>query len=183
VLRARDGRPTRPVVLIETIYEGEHDSKPDQIRRQAWQTMLSGAAGQFFGNNPIWHFDGPTLFPFMGDWKQALDSSGSRDMSRLARFFGSREWWMLAPQPGDATVTIASAGNTFRVIYIAGDGSTIPQDVMLPVPALAPSAQWFNPARDAPLQHVEAPGATGGGTHVRTPGDNGTGTNDWVIVE
>ena len=60
-------------MLIETIYESEHDATPDQIRRQAWQAMLSGAAGQFFGNNPIWHFDGPTLYPFTGDWKQALD--------------------------------------------------------------------------------------------------------------
>ena len=38
--------------------------------------MLSGAAGQFFGNNPVWHFDGPTFFPFTGDWRQALGQRG-----------------------------------------------------------------------------------------------------------
>jgi hypothetical protein len=145
--------------------------------------MLSGATGQFFGNNPIWHFDGPTLFPFTGDWRAALDSTGSRDMSRLARFFGSRRWWTLAPQPGTATVTIAAAGSGLRAIYIAGDATAAAQDVMLPVPALSASARWFNPARDEPLRRVDSVGATGGGTHVRTPGENGAGANDWVIVE
>ena len=54
-------QPARPFVLLETTYEGEHDSTPDQIRRQAYWAMLSGACGQFFGNNPVWHFDGPGL--------------------------------------------------------------------------------------------------------------------------
>jgi hypothetical protein len=184
LLRARYGRPARPFVLIETIYENEHDATPDQIRRQAWQAMLSGAAGQFFGNNPIWHFDGPTLFPFTGDWKQALDSTGSRDMARLAAFFRSRDWWKLEPRPNaGAAITMGSAAGGPTVIYVAGNGTTESQDVALRIPALGPSAQWFNPARDEPMRPIESAGATGGGTHVRTPGDNGTGTNDWVIVE
>jgi hypothetical protein len=184
LLRAYEQRPMRPFVLIETIYEGEHDAKPDQIRRQAWQAMLSGAAGQFFGNNPIWHFDGPTLFPFAGDWKQALDSTGSRDMVRLASFFGSREWWTLQPRPNaGAAVVMAAAPGGLTVIYLAGNGSTRAQEISLPIPALSPSAQWFNPAHDEPLRPIGTAGATGGGTHVTTPGDNGTGTNDWVIVD
>jgi hypothetical protein len=184
LLRAYEQGPIRPFVLIETIYEGEHHARPDQIRRQAWQAMLSGAAGQFFGNNPIWHFDGPTLFPFTGDWKQALDSTGSRDMARLAAFFGSREWWTLQPRPNAGpTIVMAAAPGGLTVIYLAGNGSTHAQEISLPIPALSPSAKWFNPARDEPLRPVETTGATGGGTHVTTPGDNGTGTNDWVIVE
>jgi len=183
LLRARYGRPARPFVLIETIYESEHDATPDQIRRQAWQAMLSGAAGQFFGNNPIWHFDGPTLFPFTGDWKQALDSTGSRDMARLAGFFAALEWCTLEPRPNaGAAITMATAPGGTTVIYVAGNGTAAAQDVTLPVPALA-APQWFNPARDEPLRPIQSVGATGGGTHVRTPGDNGTGTNDWVIVD
>jgi hypothetical protein len=184
LLRAREGRPARPFVLIETIYESEHDATPDQIRRQAWQAMLSGAAGQFFGNNPIWHFDGPTLFPFSGDWKQALDSTGSRDMARLAAFFSAREWWTLEPRArAGAAITMASAPGGRAVVYVAGNGSKDAQDITLPIPAPGPSAQWFNPARDEPMRPIESAGATGGGTQVRTPGDNGTGTNDWVIVD
>jgi hypothetical protein len=182
--RARDGRPTRPFVLIETIYESEHDATPDQIRRQAWQAMLCGAAGQFFGNNPIWHFDGPTLFPFTGDWKLALGSTGSRDIARLAAFFSSRDWWKLEPRPNAGiAITMAAAPVGQTVIYVAGNGTAEVQDVALPIPALSPSARWFNPARDEPTRSIDSVGAIGGGTHVRTPGDNGTGTNDWVIVD
>jgi hypothetical protein len=78
---------------------------------------------------------------------------------------------------------MASAPGGPTVIYVAGNGKSDAQDVALPIPALAPSARWFNPARDEPMQPIEAAGATGGGTHVRTPGDNGTGANDWVIVD
>jgi hypothetical protein len=184
LLRARLGRPARPFVLIETIYESEHGATPDQIRRQAWQAMLSGAAGQFFGNNPIWHFDGPTLFPFTGHWKQALDSTGSRDVARLAAFFISRDWSALEPRPNaGAAITMANAPGGPTVIYIAGNGTATQQDVSLPIPALAASAKWFNPAHDEPMRPIESVGATGGGTHLRTPGDNGTGANDWVIVD
>ena len=99
LLAAYHATPVRPFVLIESTYEGEHDARPAQIRRQAWTAMLSGAAGQFFGNNPVWHFDGPTLFPFTGDWRQALASAGSRDMSRLAAFFRARSWIGCRRQP------------------------------------------------------------------------------------
>lgn len=81
-----DRKPVRPFVLIETTYEGEHNAKPEEIRRQAWWAMLGGACGQFFGNNPLWHFDGPTLFPRTNTWEQALDSTGTRDIARLGKF-------------------------------------------------------------------------------------------------
>jgi hypothetical protein len=74
-------QPVHPFVLIESTYEGEHNSQPEQIRRQAYWAMLAGAGGQFFGNNPIWHFDGPGLFPVKQSWTQALDETGSRYVS------------------------------------------------------------------------------------------------------
>ena len=46
-----------PFVLMESSYEGEHNSSPVQIRRQAYWAILCGAAGQFLGNKPIWGFD------------------------------------------------------------------------------------------------------------------------------
>jgi hypothetical protein len=45
-------KPVRPLVLIESTYENEHDSRPEQIRRQGYWAMTCGACGQFFGNNP-----------------------------------------------------------------------------------------------------------------------------------
>ena len=98
-------RPIRPFVLIEAIYEGEHNSTPDQMRRQAYLPMLGGACGQFFGNSPIWHFDGPGLFPTRSTWKQALGSTGSLDMARLRDLFLGLAWHKLQPERNHAIVT------------------------------------------------------------------------------
>ena len=106
-LAALQREPARPFVLIESTYEGEHDARPERVRRQAWTAMLSGATGQFFGNNPMWHFDGPTLFPFTGDWRTALDSVGSRDMARLGHFFRGLPWPDLQPDRDGSRVSAA----------------------------------------------------------------------------
>ena len=98
-------RPIRPFVLIESTYEGEHNSTPDEIRRQAYWAILGGACGQFFGNNPIWHYDGPGLFPTTSTWKQALDGTGSRDMTRLRDFFVGLPWQRLESEKNHEVVT------------------------------------------------------------------------------
>jgi len=140
LLDAWTRRPIRPFVLIETIYEGEHDAKPERIRRQSWTAMLSGATGQFFGNNPIWHFDGPTLFPAPTDWQHALDLAGSRDMTRLDAFFRAHKWADLQPTadpiatmagntPGvPAPVSAATGYRKLAVVYVPSVG-TLPQAV------------------------------------------------------
>src|SRR5204863_9780343 len=51
----------KPVVLIEANYEFENNfspvvTGPQILRRQAYWTMLSGAAGQFYGNKYTWQF-------------------------------------------------------------------------------------------------------------------------------
>ncbi len=175
-------------MLIESTYEGEHDAKPERIRWQAWAAMLYGAAGQFFGNNPMWHFDGPTLFPYAGDWRQALDSIGSRDMSRLGAFFSSRTWWDLMPARDDLTSApgasaARSADGRLAVVYVpaSGDG---PTGLTVNLHALAPTlrAQWFNPARDEPPRDEGSVSTNRDCQRLQTPGDNGAGVNDWVLV-
>jgi Protein of unknown function (DUF4038)/Putative collagen-binding domain of a collagenase len=49
-----------PFFLIESAYENEevYEASVRHVRTQAYHAVLSGAAGQIFGNNPIWHFDG-----------------------------------------------------------------------------------------------------------------------------
>ncbi|MGA3042068.1 MAG: DUF4038 domain-containing protein, partial [Bryobacteraceae bacterium] len=82
-------KPAMPYVLIETTYEGEHNASAVQVRRQAYWALLSGAAGQFMGNRPIWLFD--------PGWQAALDGTGSRDMARLQSIFRARAWYDLVP--------------------------------------------------------------------------------------
>lgn len=91
--------PAMPFVLIESTYEGEHNSPPQQIRRQAYWSVLSGSAGQVMGNRPIYFFD--------AGWQEAMDKAASRDMSNLHALFTSKAWYKLVP---DQTQSLVTAG-------------------------------------------------------------------------
>jgi hypothetical protein len=195
LLQAYERKPTRPYVLIESIYEGEHDAPPDRIRRQAWWSMLSGACGQFFGNNPIWHFDGPGLFPANATWTEALNGTGSRDMARLGTFFRAWPWHRLEPERADelvisgrgagpTTLTAAStADDRLAVVYIpSGAAGTRGLTVDLGRLAGPVKAFWFNPARDADVVVIASDLPASGRKEFETPGDNVTGASDWVLV-
>lgn len=82
-------QPTRPFLLLESSYEGERESTPQIVRRQAWWSILSGSAGQAFGNRPI--------YQFAEGWEQALNGQGSKDMGRISRFFAQIPWQTLTP--------------------------------------------------------------------------------------
>jgi len=188
-------RPVRPFVLIESTYEGEHNSTPDQIRRQAYWAMLGGACGQFFGNNPMWHFDGPGLYPVETTWKEALDGTGSRDMARLRDLFVVLPWHRLEPEnnhevvtdgygEGIATaLTARTADKRLSVTYIP---STETESRKLTVDLAkfsGPiSARWYNPADGAWKTIQDTPLPNRGSHSFVTPGDNGTTTNDWLLV-
>lgn len=193
-------QPRRPFVLLETYYEGEHKTPPEQVRRQAWWAMLSGACGQFFGNSPIWHLGGPGLpnlqtKPGDSDWKKALDSVGSRDIARLGHFFRDQQWFQLEPDVTDSLIT-AGRGHeaTFAtaavtkdrrraVLYIPSDG-TQPRALTLDLSRFAAplSGTWINPANDEKPRALEAALPNRSGVALSTPGDNGSGTNDWTLV-
>ena len=194
-------QPTRPFVLIESTYEGErsegvqHDAPPEQIRRQAYWPMLCGACGQFFGNNPLWHFDGPGLFPTKITWQQALDGTGSRDMARLRDVFVGLPWQQLVPEEDHAIVTDGYGKGITRVLtaqtvdkrlsvsYIPSTG-TDAQELTFDVGQFAGpvTARWYNPADGRWTAINDAPIANRGTHAFRTPGDNGTKTNDWLLI-
>jgi hypothetical protein len=192
LLAAYTQTPVRPFVLIEGVYEGEHDARPEQIRRQAWTAMLTGAAGQFFGNNPIWHFDGPTLFPFAGNWREALDSVGARDIARLSAFLRARKWTALEPDRNGRLVTIpndtppiAAAWTAARDLALAyfPAGSWTSRELSLnlrgfPRPM---TARWFDPSSDAPPRAGGVLRAAADGQRLSVPGDR-DGAADWVLV-
>lgn len=188
-------RPIRPFVLIESTYEGEHNSTPDQIRRQAYWAMLGGACGQFLGNNPMWHFDGPGLYPVKPTWKEALDGTGSRDMTRLRDFFTGLPWHRLEPEKnhdvvtdgygdGVATaLTVRTADRRLSVTYIPSTGTeTRKLTVDLKQFPLPIGARWYNPAVRG-WKHIQVTPLPNRGLYpFVTPGDNGTKTNDWLLV-
>jgi hypothetical protein len=188
-------QPARPFVLIESTYEGEHDSKPEQIRRQAYWAMLGGACGQFLGNNPIWHFDGPGLFPTKLTWMQALDAAGSRDMARLRALFHDLPWPELKPEVnhevltdgcGEDTATALTARTSdgkLSVTYIPSTGTNARELTVDTGLFSGPVvARWYNPANGRFVPVPGSPFANRGRHRLNTPGDNGANANDWVLV-
>ena len=189
LLAAYRRTPVRPFVMIESTYEGEHDAAPSLVRRQAWTAILSGAAGQFFGNNPIWHFDGPTLFPFQGDWRQALDSTGSRDMARLAAWLRAAGDGRLTPETGDAlhvtgvatSIVVARREDGTTIAYITDSGRAGARQLTV-TGAAGKRVAWLSPAHDgATVPADELPSAKGT-RRFNVPGDNGAGATDWLLI-
>lgn len=188
-------RPTRPFVLLESVYENEHDSKPEEIRRQAYWAMLGGACGQFFGNNPLWHFDGPGLFPTKVSWPEALDGTGSRDMARLRQVFAKLPWHELVAEQDHAIVTkgygkdMATAltartpDGKLAVTYVPSTGIQ-PRALTVDLGQFAGrvTAQWYNPTDGRFTAISDAPLPNRATQTFRTPGDNGTKTNDWLLI-
>jgi len=188
-------RPIRPFVLIESTYEGEHSSTPDQIRRQAYWAMLGGACGQFFGNNPMWHFDGPGLYPVETTWMQALDGTGSMDMTRLRDLFIGLPWHHLEPENnrevvteghGDGIATVLTARTADKRLSVSYIPSTSTESRKLTVDLTKFSgpitARWYNPASGRWESAYDGSLPNQGSHLFVTLGDNGTGTNDWILA-
>jgi hypothetical protein len=188
-------RPLRPFVLLESTYESEHNSTPSQIRRQAYWTVLGGGCGHFFGNNPIWHFDGPGLFPINLTWLEALDGTGSRDMARLRKCFLALPWSKLRPEENHAIITDGfGQDNATCLTAVTPDGycsvSYIPstgteaKELTANAAAFphAINARWYNPTTGNSSEVPGSPFANRGLQHLRTPGDNGARDNDWVLI-
>lgn len=112
--------PVMPLVLIESTYEGEHNSSQIQIRRQAYWAILCGAFGHVFGNRPIWLFD--------PGWESALDSPGAFGMMHWGSLFRSRKWYELVPDQEHEVVT-DGLGEFRGLDYLAAartrDGGTV----------------------------------------------------------
>jgi hypothetical protein len=189
--------PRMPYFLIETAYEGEHNSSPDRIRRQACWPLLSGAFGILYGNSPVWHFGSRGVYDRGGDWVAALNSRGARDVARLAAVFRDRPWWQLRPDRDhkvvtagygafgklDYVATARSSDGTLALSYLPATGAA-GRELTLDLGRFAGpvTAHWFNPA-DGRLAPVPgSPFANSGARQIQSPGDNGTGVNDWLLI-
>jgi hypothetical protein len=117
--------PVMPFFLIESTYEGEHNSSPVQIRRQAYWAILCGATGQIMGNRPIWLFD--------PGWQAAMDAPGAIGMAHLKALFMSRSWHELVPDQNHKVVT-SGLGEFNGLDYVAAARSADGSHVMAYLP-------------------------------------------------
>ena len=187
-------RPERmPFILIESRYENEPDhGDARRMRRQAYQALLCGAAGQVFGNNPIWHFDGPGLYPAPEAWEDALGSAGARSMTAVAELMGSLRWWTLEPDiegmllidgrgPEDARAVAAQAADGSAAILYLPDTRNVTVDLGR-LRGERVTASWYDP-RDGRLVAASAAPPPAAGRHVFTPPSSQSAPDtDWVLL-
>jgi Protein of unknown function (DUF4038)/Putative collagen-binding domain of a collagenase len=194
VALAHAARPERvPFFLIESAYENEHGITEQGLRMQAYQAVLCGAAGQIFGNNPIWHFDGPGLHPAPVTWRRALDSPGARSMTHLRALMRTLPWWLLEADadhtfliggrgPEDARAVGARASDrSFALVYLPRS-----REITIDLGELAGAevvARWYDPANGRFFTVSGSPFPTTGLRRLKPKhGDNSSGFDDWVLV-
>jgi uncharacterized protein DUF4038/collagenase-like protein with putative collagen-binding domain len=183
-----------PFFLIESSYENEHGSTEQLLRTQAYQAILSGAMGHVFGNNPIWHFDGPGLFRAPGSWREQLGSRGAVSMTHLRALFETMPWWTLEPDIGNRlmkaghqsgvsrAVAARSADRSIAVIYLPTIRSLTLDLRELAGPDV--SMRWYDPANGqytdivaSDLESQKTQTVT-----IRPRANNGSGSGDWVLI-
>lgn len=179
-----------PFFLIETAYEFEYDADEYRIRVQAYQAILSGAFGHLYGNNPIWHFDGPGLHQQTMEWKEALDSPGAKSMEVLIAFISSIKWWLLEPDSknrflvdgmgkdmGRAVAAMAKDGS-YAVVYMPSNEAVTVDLAQLSETIV--HARWRDPT-SGELTDVEGSPFKAERTTFKPPELNSRGYPDWIL--
>ena len=185
---SRTESQTMPVVLLEGLYEDERGTDAQALRMNAYGALLAGAAGQVFGNNPIWHFSGPGVFSAENIWQEALNSPGSRSMTYLRILFDMIPWTELRP---DRNHTIALHDKTFAaflpdrsLIVLYGnmangnDSFTIRKEALTSIG----EANWFDPA-SGKMFKARTPKQGEATTRFEPPSTRNAGEDsDWILL-
>jgi hypothetical protein len=104
VLTEYNRRNFKPVFMVEANYEferlpGTDGGSTQNLRRQEYWAMLSGAAGQLYGSAHTWQLQ--------KGWEANLDTSGVIQLSYMKNLFASGKWHDLVP---DQTHTVVTSG-------------------------------------------------------------------------
>ncbi|HEV3143922.1 MAG TPA: DUF4038 domain-containing protein [Gemmataceae bacterium] len=196
VLKDYNHPSAKPVVMIESCYEFEQNSTPAILRRQEYWSLLSGAAGQLYGNGYTW--------PFKPGWKDKLDTPGAIQMAYLQGLFLPRPWHTLVPDQKHKVVTAGfgtfdgttSPGNAYVMTsdYVTAARSPDGNLVMAYLPSRrtikvdmsqlsAPAtARWYDPSRGTFTAIDKGPLKNAGEHSFTPPGNNGDGDGDWVLL-
>ena len=182
--------------MAEAGYEFEQNNPsispgdPPILRRQEYWSMLSGAAGQFYGNHYTWQFaDG---------WKDHLDTPGSAQLGYLVRLFTGLPWFRLVPDQAhrivttgygrfsatgnvgssDYVTTAATPDGTLAVSYLPAGGTVI---VNMARFSRHVRARWFDPTNGT-FEDSRTSLPNRGEIRLTAPGANAAGEHDWVLV-
>jgi hypothetical protein len=190
--------PPRPFVFLEGVYEQEIPGPlplgDALLRKQLWGPFVNGAAGVFFGSNPVWGLGTTRLYtPYEGTWEQNLDRPGSLFLARFAELTARiGPAWGATVQDADHTfVTNAGAGSarvsarygpSMALIYHPDFGST-PLNVELG--KLATNRSTITVRALDPVSGAESMVGsfdTSRNLSLASPGPNARGDLDWLFL-
>jgi len=195
VLTDYDRANALPTFLVEANYEFEHNAAdlgtPEILRRQAYWALLSGAAGQLYGNRYTW--------PFISGWESQLDTPGSLQMSYVRFLFEPRQWFNLIPDQDHNVVTAgygtyaddgALGNNDYCTAARTPGGSLVMaymptrRTITVDMTRLnsAATAQWYDPSNGTYSAIAGSPFANTGTHGFTPPGTNAAGDGDWVLL-
>jgi hypothetical protein len=128
-----------------------------KVRQQAYWSYFAGGY-HTYGNTITWNFG--TFKPeATQDWKAALQSPGAANLTVLARFFRSLEWWQLVP---DESLFASGAGSGAtrnaamrsldgdRLLVYFSSPSTASIQLERITRARTARARWLDPRTGAP---------------------------------
>jgi len=184
--RRKAGR--MPVILLEGAYEFERGTTARMIRRNAYGALLAGAAGQFFGNNPIWHFTGPGIFNADRSWQEALGSPGARSMTVMKKLFDRLPWPQLRPDREKRIALMPESyasslpDGTLSVIYGDADGFAVAKQAIGQAVGQGGKAIWFDPVSGM-FADAGPPKIKGNlATYMPAQAKNAGGGTDWLLL-
>ena len=191
---AQYARPGQmPFFFLEGRYENEANQGTEQrVRVQAYQALLSGAMGQVFGNNPIWHFNGPGLYSTSLTWQQALGGRGSQSMTHVGSLFAPRTWWTLQPDADntmltaglssglDRAVAARAADRSYAIAYTPSVRTITVNLGQLTGPRV--NARWYDPASGSYSAIVGSPFSASSSQTFRPAGNNSSNYGDWALL-
>jgi hypothetical protein len=171
-----------PRFVIESLYE-QSGRTTLQMRRQGYDSLLTGATGYVFGNTIVWQF--------LDGWAGTLNSPGATGMMHLWSLFRGLPWSSLVPDV-DGTVVIGGRGTFGSTSWApaASDGRVtvvyVPsaRTITLALGSVAATAraEWYDPTSGQYRPVANWAPTTGGHVTVTTPGSNAAGDGDWVLV-
>lgn len=184
---ARTGRA--PFFLIESAYENQTYTTDDvatlrHLRTQAYQAVLCGAAGQVFGNNPIWIFT--------DTWQDALGSPGAWSMTHLRDLLTAIRWWLLEPDTDNSLLTdglgseqeravaARTADRALALVYLPSSRDITVDLAQLAGPHVA--TRWYDPADGQFSPVAGSPFPATGPQRFKPESSNSSGFDDWVLI-
>jgi hypothetical protein len=197
--------PAKPVLDGETQYENSHESfsppmvgrkvNSRQIRRSAYNSILSGACGHTYGCRDVWSFNRPEE-GIRGDpldvslyWENAMDLEGSWQMGIMRSFFEKYRFNDLVPDfenkiiphnyvkrggPGANIPAAMEKNGKYCIAYVPDQMDIV--ITLSPLKGTKAELKWFNP-RTGTFHFI----GRCEGPEIRVPAPAYSG-EDWILI-